>query len=149
MGRFEPSGQTKTFRSGAGEIVLWFPGGDLAVGRVVGHVRAGLAAAAFAEIDRYAAAHEHPGRGFIDFSEMTQFDWEARMTLIRWNVAHRLKARSMDVLTNSWIVQLALRSLGTVLRDRLVAHESRESFESAYGKALAQRAGRDVRSLSP
>jgi hypothetical protein len=139
MGRFEPSGLVKLCRSGGGEATLWFPGEDLVAARVSGHVRVGLAKAAFAEVDRYAASHVFPGRGFIDFSAMTNFDWDARMTLIRWNIAHRLKASSLDLLTDSWVVQLAVGSLARILGDRLVAHESRASFESAYAAALLVR----------
>jgi hypothetical protein len=139
MGRFEPTGLVKSFRSGGGELTLWFPGGDMVAGSVVGHVRHGLVAAAYAEIDRYAAANAFPGRGFVDLSAMTNFDWEARMTLIRWNVAHRREASRLDLLTDSAIVHLALRALSTILGDRLVSHEGRVTFDAAYATALAQR----------
>lgn len=139
MGAFEPAGLIKPFRSGGGEITLWFPGGDLVAGRILGHVRAGLAQAAFGEIDHYAQSQEFPGRGFIDFSKMTDFDWEARMTLLRWNIAHRREAQRLDLLTDSYPVNLALRALGAVLGDRVVAHERCLTFEAAYSTALAQR----------
>lgn len=139
MGRFEPTGQVKSFRSGSGEVTLWFPGGDIAAGVIMGHVRHGLVAAAFAEIDRYAAANTHPGRGFIDLSGMTNFDWEARMTLIRWNLAHRHEASRLDLLIDSSVARMALRALATILGHRLVPHTDRVTFEAAYGTALAQR----------
>jgi hypothetical protein len=139
MGSFEPSGLIKTYRSGAGEITLWFPGGDLVAGRVVGHVRGGLATAAYAEIDRYAESQCFPGRGFIDFWEMTAFDWEARMTVVRWNLAHRHQATRLDLITSSLGAHIALRALGTILGDRLVAHEDRTTFEAAYATARGRR----------
>jgi hypothetical protein len=145
MGAFEPMGVTKSFRSGGGEVSLWFPGGDMVAARVQGHVRSGLARAAFGELDHYALAQEHPGRGFIDFSEMTEFDWEARMTLVRWNVANRRKAQRLDLLTQSWAIHLALRSLATILGERLVSHENRVTFESAYSTALTQRSNPRIR----
>jgi hypothetical protein len=139
MGSFEPTGLIKSFRSGGGEVTLWFPGGDMAAGRIVGYVRAGLATAAFAEMERYSASQVFPGRGFIDLSEMTNFDWEARMTLVRWNLAHRREASRLDLLTDAWLPHLALRALSTILGDRLVVHENRVTFEAAYTTALAQR----------
>lgn len=141
MGRFTPSGLVRSFCGDGGEITLWFPGGDVAAGRVVGPVKRALAAAAYAEIDRYAASHCHPGRGFIDISAMTTFEWEARMVLVRWNIAHRHQASTMDVLTHSWIADMSLRTLGTVLRERLVVHENRTTFETAYSVALSRHTG--------
>src|SRR5205823_715679 len=119
MSTFEPTGVVKSFRSGGGEVALWFPGGDLVAARITGHVHTGLATAAFAEIDRYAASHCHPGRGFIDFSEMTNFDWDARMVLVRWNLAHREQASRMDLMTEERAVHLALRALRTILGERV------------------------------
>jgi hypothetical protein len=139
MGAFEPTGLVKPLRTAVGAVTLWFPAGDLVAARVAGHVDAGLAAAAYAEVDRYAQAHEHPGRGFVDLTALTTFEWEARLTLMRWNVAHRYKASRMDVLTDSWIVHLSLGALGTILGDRLVAHQSRAAFETAYASSLARR----------
>lgn len=141
MRGFEPTGQIKSFRSGGGEITLWFPGENMVAGRVVGHVRRGLVAATYAEIDRYATSHGHPGRGFIDLSGLTDFDWEARMTLVRWNLAHRHEASRLDLLTDSRLAHLALRALATILGERLVAHEDRVTFEAAYGTALTTRCG--------
>jgi|SRR5579859_323054 len=148
MVAFEPSGTVRTFRSGGGEIDLWFPGGEMVAGRIAGHVRAGLASAAFAEVDRYAAAQTFPGRGFIDFSAMTAFDWEARMTLLRWNLAHRRQASRLDILTDTWLAHMGLRALGTILGDRLVSHENRVTFEAAYASALARHSGTH-RSIAP
>lgn len=148
MGSFEPTGLVKSFRGAECAITLWFPGGDLVAGRVEGYVRTETVTAAFTEIDRYAGSHVHPGRGFMDLTAMTSFEWEARMALLRWNVAHRLKASRMDVLSGSWIVQIALGALGTILGERLVTHESRGDFESAYAAALAQRAAEAAR-VSP
>ena len=139
MGSFEPTGLVKPLRTAVGAITLWFPAGDLVAARVAGHVDAGLAASAYAEVDRYARSHEHPGRGFVDLSALTTFEWEARLTLMRWNVAHRYKASRMDVLSDSWIVHLSLGALGTILGDRLVAHQSRAVFEATYASALEER----------
>jgi hypothetical protein len=141
MSGFEPSGTIKTFRSGGSEVTVWFPGGDLVAARIEGHVRGGLATAAFHELDRYAATGPFPGRGFIDFSAMTAFDWEARMTLLRWNLAHRHQANRLDLLTDGWLVHMGLRALGTILGDRLVSHEDRVTFDAAYASALARRTG--------
>lgn len=138
MGSFEPSGLIESLRIGGGEVTLWFPGGDMVAARVGGDVGAPLARSVYDEIDRYAAVYEHPGRGFIDLSALTRFDWEARAILIRWNVAHRLKASGMDLLTDSWVFQLATRSLTRILGDRLVVHSTRASFETAYATALAR-----------
>jgi hypothetical protein len=139
MGGFQPDGLVKSFRSGGGSITLWFPVGDIVAACVVGHIRTGLAAAAFAEIDRYASTTCHPGRGFIDFSELTNFDWEARMTLVRWNLAHRREAQRLDLFTDSRLLLMALRALATILGDRLVVHEDRATFAAAYTSAIAQR----------
>jgi hypothetical protein len=141
MHAFEPSGTVRTFRSGGGEVTLWFPGGELVAGRVEGHVRGGLAIAAFREIDRHTASHPFPGRGFIDFSAMTAFEWDARMTLLRWNLAHRRQAQRLDLLSETWLAHMALRALGTILGDRLVSHENRVTFEAAYASALGRHAG--------
>jgi hypothetical protein len=129
----------KSFRSGGGEVTLWFPRGNLVAARIVGHVRGGLVMATFAEVDRYALAEVHPGRGFIDLSAMTNFDWDARMTLVRWNLAHRAEASRLDLLSASLLANIAIRALGTILGGRLVAHENRVTFEAAYTGALAQR----------
>ncbi|HEY1694866.1 MAG TPA: hypothetical protein VGG39_21995 [Polyangiaceae bacterium] len=126
----------KPLRDGQGAVTLWFPGGDIVAARVTGHVGADLVGRTFAEIDRYAATDVHPGRGFIDLSAMTTFDWEARLAFLRWNVANRLKATRVDLLVESWIVRLALGALATILGDRMVAHEDRTSFEAAYAAAL-------------
>jgi hypothetical protein len=139
MSSFEPAGIIKTFRSGGGEVTVWFPGGDLVAARIVGHVRTGLATAAFAELDRYGAAHCHPGRGFIDFTQMTDFDWDARMTLVRWNLANRAKATRVDLMTESRAVQMALRALASILGDRMVAHQDRATFIAAYTSAVSKR----------
>jgi hypothetical protein len=139
MGGFEPDGLVKSFRSGGGAITLWFPAGDIAAATVVGHIRTGIAAATFAEVDRYASTSCHPGRGFIDFSGMTNFDWEARMTLVRWNLSHRREASRLDLFTDSRLTQMALRALVTILGERLVVHEDRATFVAAYTSAVAQR----------
>ena len=141
MSSFEPTGVVKSFRSGGGDVTIWFPGGDLVAGRITGHIRAGLATAAFAELDRYGAAVCHPGRGFIDFSAMTDFDWEARMTLVRWNLHHRAKASRVDLMTESRTVQMALRALASILGDRMVVHQDRATFSAAYASAVAKRLG--------
>lgn len=139
MGRFEPSGVVRSFRSGSGEVTVWFPGGDVVAARVAGYVRGGIAAAAYAEVDRYSASALHPGRGFVDLSELTDWDWDARMVLVRWNLAHRHQASRLDLLTSSRVVHLAVRALGTILENRFVAHEGRVTFEAAYGAALPAR----------
>jgi hypothetical protein len=143
MGSFEATGMVKPLRDGQGAVTLWFPGEDIVAARVAGHVGANLVERTFAEIDRYAAKHVHPGRGFIDLSAMTTFDWEARLAFLRWNVANRLKASRVDLLIESWIVRLALGALSTILGDRVVTHEDRASFEAAYAAALAALAARE------
>src|SRR5258708_39200759 len=98
MSGFEATPSARSFRSGAGEVLIWFPAEGVVAARVTGHIRAGVAAAAYAELDRYALTHAHPGRGFVDFAEMTEFEWEARGVMIRWNVTHRKKAQRVDIL---------------------------------------------------
>jgi hypothetical protein len=145
---FLPTPDARSFRSGAGEIVIWFPSEGIAAARVIGHIRAGIAIATYAEIDRYALAHAHPGRGFVDFSEMTAFDWDARGAMMRWNIANRKKATRMDVISGTWFAHLALTALGTVLGDRLVSHSERSTFEAAYVGALHRERADARRSLS-
>lgn len=136
MPRFEPSGTVRSFRAPTGEITLWFPAKGIAAGRVVGEVRPPAVAAAYQEIDRYAETHGHPGHGFIDLSEMTGFDWESRMILVRWNLAHRKQATRLDLLAWSSPVHLGLRLLAIALGDLVVSHPSREAFEQAYASAV-------------
>lgn len=139
MGTFEPTGPVKSFRDGGGEVTVWFPAEEMVAGRVVGDIGGSLATAAFDEVDRHAASHGHPGRGFIDLSAMTHFDWEARLILVRWNIAHRHQASRLDFLADSWLAHMALRALSIVLDERLVAHEDRVLFEATYMRALAER----------
>jgi hypothetical protein len=133
---FEPSGTVRSLRGPLGEITLWFPGRGIAAGRVVGEVRATTVSAAYAEIDRYAATHGHPGHGFIDLSEMTAFDWESRMILVRWNLAHRKQASRLDLIAWSSAAHLGVRVLAIALGDLVVSHPTRASFEAAYASAL-------------
>jgi hypothetical protein len=137
--RFEPSGIVKSFRSPLGEISLWFPGGGIAAGRVVGVIRAPAVAAAYQEIDRYAGLHGHPGHGFIDLSEMTDFDWDSRMIVVRWNLAHRKQAQRLDLLAWSSSAHLGLRVLNIALGDIVVSHATRASFENDYAAAVRRR----------
>jgi hypothetical protein len=136
MPGFEPTPEAKTFGSGEGKIVLWFPVDGVAAGRATGHIVGRLASAAFAEVDRVAQVREHPGRGFVDFSEMTGFDWDAKGVLLRWNVAHRHQASRLDILSGSWITHATITALGTILKDRLVSHAERGTFEWAYSVTL-------------
>jgi hypothetical protein len=144
MSAFDPPAGAKSFRSGAGEIVVWFPADGIAAARVTGNIRAGIAAAVYAEIDRYSLTHVHPGRGFVDFTEMTAFDWEAKGVMIRWNIAHRRKAERFDVLSGSWITHATISALGKILGARLVSHADRATFEAAYAAAVRQRVERAV-----
>jgi hypothetical protein len=142
MSGFDPPLDARTFRSGAGEVVVWFPADGIAAARVTGNIRAGIAAAVYAEIDRYSLTHAHPGRGFVDFTEMTAFDWEAKGVLMRWNIAHRHQAERFDVLSGSWITHATISALGKILGSRLVSHAARATFEAAYAAAVRQRGER-------
>jgi hypothetical protein len=142
MSGFDPPRSAKSFRSGAGEIVIWFPAEGVAAARVTGNIRAGIAAAVYAEIDRHALTHEHPGRGFVDFSEMTAFDWEAKGVMMRWNIAHRHQAERFDILSGSWITHATVTALGKILGARLVSHAARATFEAAYAAAVRLRTER-------
>jgi hypothetical protein len=149
MRAFEPSGIVKSFRTGSGEVTLWFPGGAIAAARVVGHVRSGIAAAAYAEVDRYAAAHVHPGRGFIDLSEMEGFDWESRMILVRWNLAHRKEATRLDLIAWSSAAHLGVRLLSLALGDLVVSHGETRMFDAAYAAAIDPQASAGRATLRP
>jgi hypothetical protein len=138
MDSFEPSGVIKAFRTGSSELTLWFPGNEIAAARVVGRIRSAVAAAAYAEIDRYTAAQGFPGRGFIDLSGMEEFDWESRMILIRWNVAHRKQAAGLDLFAWSNAARLGLRLLSRALGDLVVSHQERETFNASYKRALTR-----------
>ena len=142
MPGFEPTPDAKTFANAEGEVVLWFPVDGVAAARITGRIHGDLASAAFAEVDRVAQTREHPGRGFADFSGMTDFDWEAKGILLRWNIAHRHQAARFDVLSGSWITHAMITALGTILRHRLVSHADRATFESAYAVMLRNSAGR-------
>jgi hypothetical protein len=120
-------------------VLLWFPVDGVAAARVTGHIRAGIAVAAYAEIDRYATARTHPGRGFVDFSGMSEFEWDARAVMMRWNIAHRKQATRLDVLSGSWMTHSVLTALGTVLGHRLVSHADRLTFEAAYATTIRPR----------
>ena len=133
---FDPPADARTFRSGTGEVVLWFPGEGVAAARVAGNIHAAIAAAVYAEIDRYAASHAHPGRGFVDFREITDFDWEAKGIFLRWNIAHRHQASRFDILSGSRLTHAALTALGGVLGQRLVSHADLTTFEAAYAAAV-------------
>jgi hypothetical protein len=142
MGGFEPTTDARSFRSGAGEIVLWFPLEGVAAARVSGNIREAIAVATYAEIDRYALAHLHPGRGFVDLTEMTAFDWEAKAVMVRWNIAHRRRASRFDILSGSRIAHGAIKALGGVLGERLVSHADAATFEAAYTALLRSRSER-------
>ena len=142
MAGFEPTEDARTFGSGEGEVVLWFPADGAVAARMTGHIVGRVAAATFAEIDRVAQTREHPGRGFADFTAMSGFDWEAKGVLVRWNIAHRHQAARFDVLSGSWITHAMITALGTILRHRLVSHADRATFESAYAVMLRNSAGR-------
>jgi hypothetical protein len=133
---FEPSGHVRSFRGPLGEITLWFPGGEIAAGRVVGEVRAAATTSVFQELDRRSMSHGHPGLGFIDLSEMTGFDWESRMILVRWNLAHRKQASRLHLLAWSRAAHLGVRVLTIALGDLVVSHATRASFEAASAAAL-------------
>ena len=136
---FEPSGVVHTFGGPLGNITLWFPGGDIAAGRVTGVIRAPAVISVYQEIDRFSALHGHPGHGFIDLSGMTDFDWESRMILVRWNLAHRKQAQRLELLAWSNAAHLGLRVLNIALGDLVVSHSTRESFARAYSGALRRR----------
>jgi hypothetical protein len=142
MSGFDPSADARSFRSGAGEVVLWFPVDGVAAARVSGNIRASLAVAVYAEIDRYAQTHVHPGRGFVDFTEMTAFDWEAKAVMMRWNIAHRRKASRFDILSGSRITHAMITALGGILGDRLVSHAEPSTFEAAYVATVRRRSER-------
>jgi hypothetical protein len=146
MPGFDPTPDAKTFGSAEGEVVLWFPVDGVAAARITGHIHGDVASAVFGEIDRVAQAREHPARGFADFSEMTDFDWEAKGVLLRWNIAHRHQASRFDVLSGSWITHATITALGTILRHRLVSHASRTTFDAAYAVMLRNSSGRLRRS---
>jgi hypothetical protein len=140
---FEPPADAKEFRSGTGEIVLWFPGEAVVAARVAGSIHAAIASAVYAEVDRYATSHAHPGRGFVDFRQMTEFDWEAKAVFMRWNIAHRHQAARLDVLSGSRLTHAALTALGGILGERLVSHADAATFEAAYSATI--RRGRSER----
>jgi hypothetical protein len=138
--RFEPNQGARSFERGSGDITVWFPAAGTVAARVRGYVLEALAAIAFDEIDRHAAAHGHPGRGFIDLSELSGFDWGARLVLIRWNIAHRRQAVRLDVLSTGGTTTAALRALATVLRGRLVVHRESYTFDAAFSAVALQEA---------
>jgi hypothetical protein len=146
MAGFEPTADAKTFGSGEGEVLLWFPADGAVAARMTGHIVGRVAAATFAEIDRVAQAREHPGRGFADFTAMTGFDWEAKGVLVRWNIAHRHQASRFDVLSGSWITHATVTALSGVLGDRLVSHAERATFDAAYSVMLRKSSERLRRS---
>jgi hypothetical protein len=138
MRAFAPTGNIQKFREADGEVTLWFPAASMVAACVKGHIRAPTATAIYAAIDAYTASHGLPGIGFCDFEDLTEFDWEARMVLVRWNLKHRGEAQRFHMLVKSPIVQLALRLVSIVLGDVVVVHENRTTFEAAYRAMLAQ-----------
>jgi len=139
MRGFAPTGDIKEFRGDNCDVILWFPASGIVAASLKGHIRAKVATAIYAEIDAYAAKHSFPGICFGDFEELTDFDWEARMALVRWNMKHRTEAQRFHLLMRSPVVQLALRVVSIALGDLVVVHENRATFEAAYTAALAQR----------
>jgi hypothetical protein len=136
--RFEPGDDddARTIERGPGGITLWFPAPGTVAAHVRGHVLETLAAAAFDEVDRHAAKQSHPGRGFVDLSGLSGFDWGARLVMVRWNVAHRREAVRLHVLSpDHWSTTAALRALATVLRGRLVVHREPYTFDAAFAAA--------------
>jgi hypothetical protein len=136
--RFEPPSDAHSFDGPECDITVWYPAAGTVAARVRGHVSRSVAAATFADIDRHALEHGHPGRGFIDLSDVSGFDWAARLVLIRWNVAHRAQAVRLDVLSDHWVTASALRALATVLGGRLVVHGEAYTFEAAYFATVPQ-----------
>ena len=132
MQLFTPTGEKKDFRGEGCEATLWFPAAGIVAARVKGHVRERLASAIYAEIDAHTTSHQFPGIGFGDFADITDFDWEARMVLVRWNLQHRAAAQRLHLLTSSPTVQLALRIMTIALGDTVVVHENRATLEAAY-----------------
>jgi hypothetical protein len=130
--RFDPPSDARSFEDPSCKITLWYPSPGMVAARACGHVRRPVVAAAFTDIDRHAADQGHPGRGFIDMSELTGFEWSARLVLIRWNIAHRKEAVRLDILSHQWFTTSVLRALGTVLGGRLVVHGEAYTFDAAY-----------------
>jgi hypothetical protein len=134
--RFDPPSDARSFDGPSCEITIWYPAPGMVAARARGHVRRPVVAAAFTDIDRYAAEHGHPGRGFIDMSDLTGFEWSARLVLVRWNVAHRKEAVRLDILSHHWFTTSTLRALATVLGGRLVVHGEAYTFEAAYAASV-------------
>jgi hypothetical protein len=133
---FAPTGDIKQFRGDDHEATLWFPGGGIVAARVRGHVREKVATAIYAAIDAHSSKHGFPGIGFGDFEELTDFDWEARMVLVRWNLKHRNAAQRLHLLVGSPVVQLGLRIMTIALGDTVVVHENRATIEAAYASLV-------------
>src|SRR5262245_37425176 len=136
MGVFAPSGDVKTFSGDNCEATLWFPAPRIVAAQVKGHIRERVATAIYAEIDAHTMTHGFPGIGFGDFAGLTDFDWEARMVLVRWNLKHRHQAQRFHLLVGSPVVRLALRIVSIALGDTVVVHDTRETLEAAYAAAL-------------
>jgi hypothetical protein len=130
--RFDPPSDARSFDDPSCEITVWYPAPGTVAARARGHVRRPVVAAAFMDIDQHAAQHGHPGRGFIDMSELTGFEWSARLVLVRWNITHRTEAVRLDILSHQWFTTSVLRALATVLGGRLVVHGEAYTFEAAY-----------------
>jgi hypothetical protein len=136
MPLFAPSGDVKEFRADDCEATLWFPGAGIVAAQVKGHVREDVATAIYAAIDAHTLAHGFPRIGFGDLGELSDFDWEARMVLVRWNLKHRNQAQRFHLLVSSQVVRLALRIVSIALGDMVVLHDDRTTLEAAYGAAL-------------
>jgi hypothetical protein len=136
MRHFAPTGDIKEFRGDDCEATLWFPTNGIVAARVKGHVREKIATAIYAEIDAHTSKHGFPAIGFGDLEELTDFDWEARMVLVRWNLKHRNAAQRLHLLVGSPVVKLALRIMSIALGDTVVVHENRATMEAAYHSLL-------------
>jgi hypothetical protein len=136
MPLFAPSGDVQEFRDDDCAATLWFPAPGLVAAQVRGHVREPVASAIYGAIDAHTLTHGFPRLGFGDLGELSDFDWEARMVLVRWNVKHRNQAQRFHLLVGSQVVKLALRIVNIALGDLMVLHDERTTLESAYTAAL-------------
>ncbi len=77
-----------------------------------------------------------PYEGFLDMSEATGFDWEARGRSLKWNILHLSPKMRLHALVVEAPMMLAFKVFERALRDHVEIHTKRSTFESAYALAV-------------
>jgi hypothetical protein len=133
---FTPSGPSRILDSGEGTVILWFPASGICAAWCVGHITGEHTRGVYELVDAQPAP---PPEGFIDMTEMTSFDWEARGRVLRWNLLHLGPRMQLHIRVASAPMLIASKVFERALRGHVEIHREEGSFTSAYSLAIKRR----------